>query len=293
MSFRIQRAVAVLLRSLGTVCAVAGVFGASRAQASILDVDIQGFAFNGQHLTIRLGDTVRWRNLDTTTHTSTEGTDAILQGNEAWHHSFPSASTNPATFEVTFDAAFLAANPRPGNRYDYLCIPHNSFMRGSITVDTGPGLLGCFCYPNPPCAGVNNDAGAGCPNGVVVFRGARMLGAGTSSIAADDLQLVIDNLPPNTQTILTRSEGNMPPAPFLDGYRCVSSPWLRVRAVNATAAGTVTFGPGLALSSLSTASPLLPGHWWTYQLWYRDAIGGQNCGTGANYSNSYEVAFTP
>lgn len=295
MRSRFQRLLPIVRRSLFGLCAFACVFGASRAQASIIDVDIQGFSFNGMHLTISLGDTVRWRNLDTTTHTTTEGTDAILQGTEAWHHSFPSSSTNPAAFEVTFDAAFLAANPRAGNRYDYLCIPHNTFMRGSVTVDTGPGVLGCFCFPAPPCAGVNSDAGAGCPNAAVVFRGARMMGSGTSSVSADDLSLQIDNLPPLTQSILLRSEGNMAKAPFLDGWLCVSSPFLRVRTVTTSVAGTVTYGPGLVTSSLSSWAPLAPGHYWTYQLWYREApsIGGGNCGNGANYSNTYEVAFTP
>lgn len=293
MRSRIQRFTQLLRRSVFGLGLAAGVFGASRAEASIIDVDIQGFAFNGMHLTISVGDTVRWRNLDTTTHTVTEGTDAILQGNEAFHRSFTSASTNPPPFEVTFDAAFLAANPRAGNRYDYLCIPHNTFMRGSVTVDTGPGVLGCFCYPDAPCPGVNSDAGAGCPNAAVVFRGARMLGAGSASIAADDLVLTIDTLPPSAQTILMRSEGNMLPAPFADGYRCVSAPWYRVRLVNASPSGTVTFGPGLVAVSQSTFGPLLPGHFWTYQLWYREAPGGGNCGLGANYSNTYEVAFTP
>jgi len=41
------------------------------------------------------------------------------------------------TFDVTFDAAFLAANPMPGNVYPYYCIVHEAFgMIGTVTVTT-------------------------------------------------------------------------------------------------------------------------------------------------------------
>src|SRR5262245_18475619 len=111
------------------------------ARANTIDVAIQAYQFTGQHLTIRLGDTVRWTNYDPTTHTATAGTDFILNGNDAFHHPFPPGAAPAST---TFDAAFLAAYPRAGNRYDYFCVPHGAAMVGSITVYTGPGDFFCF-----------------------------------------------------------------------------------------------------------------------------------------------------
>src|SRR5258708_8780543 len=82
------------------------------SRANTVDVAIQNFQFTGQHLTIQLGDTVRWTNMDGTTHSATEGTDFVLNGNEAFHHPFPPGSPPAST---TFDAAILAAYPRARN----------------------------------------------------------------------------------------------------------------------------------------------------------------------------------
>ncbi|MBI5363885.1 MAG: hypothetical protein HZA53_11950 [Planctomycetes bacterium] len=276
------------------LCAAALFLLAAQARAGIVDVSIQGFGFNGQHLTIALGDTVRWRQFDATTHTVTEGTDLVLNGNEAFHHSFPSASTNPAPFSVTFDAAFLAANPRTGNRYDYFCVPHSSFMHGSVTVDTGPGTPFCFCA-NPLCPGINADAGAGCANAAVVFNGARMLGTGTASIATDDLVLTIDRLPANGSALLFRSTSadGANPAVFQDGFLCLQTPYVRTRLIPANAAGVAQFGPGLVAPTQPTFRPILAGQTWHFQVWYPEAPGLGNCGTGSNVSNGYSVAFAP
>jgi len=278
---------------IGAVLLAAVVATGERAQAGIIDVDIQGFTFNGPHLTIRLGDTVRWRNLDTTVHTVTEGTDTVITASDAFHHPFPSASQNPPPFEVTFDATFLAAFPRAGNVYRYLCIPHSGSMRGSITVDTGPGTPGCFCYPDAPCLGVNVDAGAGCPNAASVFRGARLLGAGSASLTADDLVLNVDTLPAGALTILLRSQGSSAPLPFLDGYSCLSATFVRAGRVTSSAGGLVSFGPGLAAASQATYAPFSAGQTWTFQAWYRELPAPFNCGMGGNISNSYEVPFAP
>ncbi|MBK7643366.1 MAG: hypothetical protein IPJ19_09980 [Planctomycetes bacterium] len=268
-----------ILRLLGCLLLLTGA-----ARANTIDVSIQFFQFTGQHLTIQLGDTVRWTNLDSTTHTSTEGTDLLLNGNEAWHHSFPPGS---ASFSVTFDAAFLAANPRAGDRYDYFCLPHTS-MRGSITVVNGPGTPFCFCSPIGPCS--NRDYGAGC-TWVGNDRGARLLGAGTTSVAADDLLLVTDLLPTNRTCLVFRGMSQIAQTQMGEGWRCVGSPLLRFGAQDSGAGGSIVLGPGIVATSAASPTPILPGQTWYFQTWYRDP--GSPCGNTTNISNGYELGFTP
>ena len=48
-------------------------------------------------------------------------------------------SDTATTFDVTFDDAFLTAQPMPGSVYPYYCVVHESFgMVGSVTVESDP-----------------------------------------------------------------------------------------------------------------------------------------------------------
>ena len=81
--------------------------------------------FTPEDLTVMEGDTVTWV-WDVGFHNVREVNNAFTSGNPV---------VGPNTFAVTFDAAFLAANPSPGDRYDYQCDVHVSFgMIGSVTV---------------------------------------------------------------------------------------------------------------------------------------------------------------
>lgn len=260
-----------------------GVVLALPARASVIDVSIQFFQYTGQHLTIQVGDSVRWTNLDSMTHSSTEGTDLVLNGNEAWHHSF-SPGTN---WSLTFDAAFLAANPRPGNRYDYFCVPHTS-MRGTITVVSGPGLPFCFCSPLGPCS--NRDYGAGCVK-AGSDRGARLLGSGSASAAADDLLLVTDLLPPNKACLLFRGPSQIAQTQMGEGWRCIGGPLVRMGALDSGPSGVLVRGPGLVAASVGSTAPILSGQTWNFQVWYRDNVS--QCGNTTNVSNGYAVSFVP
>jgi plastocyanin len=192
----------------------------SPARAETIDVIVAQFQFTGQHLTIQLGDTVRWIGVHSG-HTTTEGTDLVLDQDEAWHEPL---SLNEV-FSVTFNAAFLAAHPRPGNVYWYFCVPHGAAMTGSIKVVTGPGLPFCFCSPLGPCS--NRDYGAGCTNSTFT-RGGRMLGSGSTSIAADDLLLTVDLLPANRPAVLLASDRLIGQTQIGEGWRCIGSPALRL-----------------------------------------------------------------
>ena len=79
-----------------------------------IEVAIQGFAFNPDSITISPGDTIKWTNMDSATHT-VEATDSSfksdnLKTGDSYEHTF----TNPGT-------------------YNYMCSIHPS-MRGSIIV---------------------------------------------------------------------------------------------------------------------------------------------------------------
>jgi plastocyanin len=277
-----MRLIPKTFRSVLVIASLA--LGASAASANTIDVKIQNFQFTGKDITISVGDTVRWTNLDNTTHTSTQGRVHMPDGSEFWNHTF---SPGSPPFSVAFDAAFLSAHPVPGNRYDYFCIPHGFGMIGSITVDTGPGSLYCFCAPFPAC--LNVAAGSGCPNSTNL--GGRMMGGGTASVAADDLLLVVDQLPTNKSALVFRGTAQASPSVFYDGYLCTGGSLYRFHVINSGAGGTITQGPGNVAQSSASAAPITAGQTWNFQCYYRDVLSA--CNNQVNISNGYSVTFLP
>jgi len=93
-------------------------------------VTLNGFSFTPQDITICEGDTVLWV-WSAGFHDVTSGTGGIGDGRFA--SGLPVLPPN--TFSVTFDAAFVAANPAPNGLYDYFCSVHVGFgMTGTVTV---------------------------------------------------------------------------------------------------------------------------------------------------------------
>ncbi|MEC8465486.1 MAG: plastocyanin/azurin family copper-binding protein [Actinomycetota bacterium] len=84
-------------------------------QPSSYAIDISGFSFASSALTIRVGDTVTWTNLDSAIHTVTFSGSASLSS---------SGLQEGDTHSVTFDSV---------GTYAYGCSPHPS-MQGTITV---------------------------------------------------------------------------------------------------------------------------------------------------------------
>ena len=124
---------------IGGLVLTATFVGASEVAAQTTHiVDQINFTFAPQDITIEVGDTVEWR-WTSGDHTVTEGTGPFPTGGEAFNSLLQ--NTTPV-FSVTFDASFLAANPRPGNVYDYYCVPHLAFGQiGSVTVSAGPPAI--------------------------------------------------------------------------------------------------------------------------------------------------------
>lgn len=92
------------------------VVSATPVRAADQAVTIEDFLFSPQDLTIEVGDTVTWTNLDSSSHTatSTSGPASFDSGNLA----------EGASFSFTFDTA---------GTYEYFCEIHPN-MVGSITV---------------------------------------------------------------------------------------------------------------------------------------------------------------
>jgi plastocyanin len=276
---RCRRRLALALPGL-----VACAFAAAPAAASTIDVVIQNLQYTGQNITIKLGDQVRWTNLDNVSHTVTEGFVHPPNGSEAFNHTL---SPGSAPFRVTFDAAFLGAHPMPGNRYNYFCVFHGTGMIGSVTVDDGPGSLYCFCDASPACLIL--DYGAGCPNST--FNGGRMRGMGSASVAADDLLLFVDQLPHNKSALVLRGTAEVPPAVFFDGYLCTGGSLHRFAAQSSGTSGAFVQGPGIVASTLASSAPITAGQTWDFQCYYRDVQS--LCNHQVNISNGYSVTFVP
>ena len=85
-------------------------------------VDIQNFAYDPQDITVFVGDSVVWTNLDTNSHTvtSTSGPESFDSG------------IIPAARTFTFTFTTLGA-------YEYECSLHSQ-MTGTVTVEHPPGV---------------------------------------------------------------------------------------------------------------------------------------------------------
>lgn len=91
-----------------------------------------GFVFTPAHIAINTGDTVHWFWAGGL-HNVESGVGGVHDGN---FRSGNATSSTATTYDVTFDAAFLAAHPMPGNVYPYYCVIHEGFgMVGSVTVN--------------------------------------------------------------------------------------------------------------------------------------------------------------
>ena len=88
------------------------------ANASVVEVPIENFAFNPTTLTIKAGTTVKWTNKDSATHTVTSG------ANRTADKKFDQSLQQGKSFEYTFTTA---------GEYDYFCKPHEN-MNAKIIV---------------------------------------------------------------------------------------------------------------------------------------------------------------
>lgn len=85
-----------------------------------VEVEIEDFAFVPQTVTIKVGDTVEWKNRDAVGHTSTSGTPGMPDG--IWDSGL-----------LGEDARFSFVFTQDGT-YPYYCKPH-TWMTGTVIVE--------------------------------------------------------------------------------------------------------------------------------------------------------------
>ena len=114
----------------------------SARAASTVTVEISNFAFQPASVTIQVGDTVTWTNLDSTTHTATDtGSGSLFDGVMNQGESFSYTFTQPGTF-------------------NYNCTPHPE-MTGSVVVQAGsqPGASQVPDAAVPPASATSAASG--------------------------------------------------------------------------------------------------------------------------------------
>ena len=138
-----MRRIARQLGVLSSVVLALGVLGAPAAAQTTHQVDLQSITFEPDTLNIAVGDTVNWV-WQVGFHNVESGVAGVHDG---IFRSGDPANT-PNSFSVTFDASFLAANPVPGNSYDYYCVVHEAFGQvGQINVGAGPAPVPAEACP--------------------------------------------------------------------------------------------------------------------------------------------------
>lgn len=94
---------------------------AAPAMAADTSVNVVDFAFQANSVQVEPGDKVTW-NFAVAGHTTTSNSGQA----ERWN-SGPETNAGGTSFEHTFT--------KPG-RFTYICLPHQSFMKGTVTVGT-------------------------------------------------------------------------------------------------------------------------------------------------------------
>jgi len=261
---------ATMIRSTPLLLVVAALLG-STAQADTIVVTQVRDSFSPKNVTIDEGDTVMWVWTNGF-HTVTEGTDGQINGDEAFNA--PLSGIGGATsFSLTFDAAFLAANPRPGDLYDYFCEPHFAVgQTGTVqVVNTGGGGPQPYCTPKTSSAGCVARIGTSSPSMPVS-------GAGDYSLTASNVQGFKNGL----AFVSLSGSANLP---FNGGTLCITPPTKRGPIMNSVGTGSVACDG--TYSTLVNDGQIVPagldagpGNSGWYQYWYRDPQNGAgNAGT--------------
>lgn len=175
-------------------------------------------------------------------------------------------------------------------------------MMDDLELDLAPVVNSCFgtfCFGDTnlataqcPCGnGLPFNTTSGCANGTGV--GGTLSPLGSCSAAANDAQLIAENLPPNQWALFFEGGSTIPSGgmPFADGLLCVGGPYAGVKFVMADAMGTAGPVGDLWYRGLGEAAHW-PGDTSYYQCYYRDTYSTV-CGAGWNLTNGVEVGWTP
>jgi len=163
----------------------------------------------------------------------------------------------------------------------------------AVLPQAEPGVV--YCYGSGcPCG--NDDPEGGCAS--ALGWGGRLGGSGSTSVAADDLQIFAFQLPRNRTSRVYMSQ-HTTQVPLGDGFLCAGGggggyPPLRFPIQNSGASGSIATPDGLiafCAQHFPQTGQIFPGQTWHTQVWYRDPWGP--CSQRFNTTNSYAVTFTP
>ena len=143
-------------------------------------------------------------------------------------------------------------------------------------------VLDVFTLVETYCSAAPNSTGSG----------ATMSSNGSTSVTANDLELVAQGTPPGSSGLFYYG-ANRIQAPFGDGFRCVGGGSFRLQPpVQSDATGTASYaidnttGPPSSGTGQFTSTSS-----WNFQLWYRDPMGPG--GNGFNLSDGLSAVFCP
>ncbi|QDU69423.1 cupredoxin domain-containing protein [Engelhardtia mirabilis] len=234
-----------LRRFLGPLVAVAGLASAATAQTTHV-VNLYSNVFLPDDLTIQVGDTVRWEWV-TNFHNVVSGTNAGMTGIPDGIFSSGSPVAPPSMFEVTFDQAFLDANPVAGNVYTYYCIVHLPGMVGRVRVETGDGSIGSYGYGLNPTGSLVADGG----NATIGNTLTLSLSNPVDALAGPGLGIAF---------LATAPDVNFPGGTNLPGFGLAPSPVGQIVVSLAAPDPFLVLGPGLwAEGGTVTLSLPIPG----------------------------------
>jgi len=145
-----------------------------------------------------------------------------------------------------------------------------------------------------PCSNDNDGSRAaghaGCENGSDAG-GAALAGIGGLSLAAADLTLVVEGLPPSQPGLFFQANNQVNGGvglPFGDGLRCAGGALVRLGVKFSDAAGHASSAP----LNLGVKGGVRAGDLRRYQFWYRDPVGTV-CGYEFNVTNGLEGVWLP
>ena len=161
----------------------------------------------------------------------------------------------------------------------------------ALSLRSDPAVAACFGI-SCPCGNVDPLAGCGSAGfDGDPTTGALLVARGSDYWYADDLELSLEQLKPNSFGMMFagRSLGGVP---FGDGRRCINGQLFRYPVRGAGLAGRVTYGPAEVVEfseRFPISGAVRPGATWHYQGWYRDA--GGPCGNGFNLTQTLSVTW--